>query len=284
MRTSARITGVVILTLLAVVGVIWYAVFSEDRAGILRVSFLDVGQGDAVLVTAPSGIQVLIDGGPDAGVLRRIAAVMPWYDRSLDVVIASHPDADHITGLLDVVQRYQVGMFLTSSVHGSTEMWKKLQKEVQSKHIPAITAQRGQILSLGGGAYMEILSPDRAVPHVDTNVGCVVARLVYGTTSFLLPCDAPRSVEEYLVTLDGSNLGSTVLKAGHHGSKTSASLLFVGYTNPQYVVFSRGCANKYGFPSPETVSLFKKFNIQAVDTCEQGTITFVSDGNTVSQK
>ena len=284
MRKSAQITGVVILILLLAVGVIWYAVNSEDRKGILTVSFLNVGQGDSIFVDAPSGRQVLIDGGPDASVVRQLSAVMPWYDRSIDVVVATHPDADHITGLIDVLQKYRVGMFLTSSVQGTTQTWQTLQNTAQNMGIKQVTAFRGQVLDLGEGSYIEILSPDRAVTGVDTNVGCVVARLIYGKTSFMLPCDAPQSVEEYLVDLDGSKLASNVLKAGHHGSKTSSSLVFVGYVQPQYVVYSRGCNNKYGFPNPETVSLFKKFNVQAVDTCDSGTVTFVSNGNTVSQK
>lgn len=284
MRKSAQITGVVILILLLAVGVIWYAVVAEDRRGILTVSFLNVGQGDSIFIDSPSGRQVLIDGGPDTSVVRQLSAVMPWYDRSIDVLIATHPDADHVTGLIDVLQKYQVGMFLTSSVQGATNTWKTLKNMAQNKGLRQVTAIRGQVIDIGDGAYLEILSPDRPVTQVDTNVGCVVARLVYGKTSFLLPCDAPHAVEDYLVDLDGSNLHSTVLKAGHHGSKTSSSLLFAGYVDPQYVVFSRGCDNKYGFPSPETVSLFKKFNVQAVDTCESGTLTFVSDGYTVSQK
>jgi competence protein ComEC len=145
-------------------------------------------------------------------------------------------------------------------------------------------ARRGQIVDLGKGAYLEVLSPDRDVFNVDPNVGCIVTRLVYGETAFMLPCDATTPIEKYLAQLDGSALASDVLKAGHHGSDTSSSELFVGYVDPAYVVFSRGCDNRYGHPHEEVVERFKRFEIQTLDTCEDGTITFVSDGSTVRKR
>ncbi len=284
MRTSAKITGVAIVVLVILAAGIWYAAIREDRAGLLTVSFLDIGQGDAIFIDAPSGRKVLIDGGPDSSVVRQLSEVMPWWDRSIDVVIGTHPDADHIGGLIDVLPRYQVGTIVQSSVKGSTATWDTFEKEVKAEEANIVIAKRGQIIDLGKGAYLEVLSPDRSVLHVDTNVGCIVTRLVYGSTAFMLPCDAPQAIENYLVSLDGTNLHSDVLKAGHHGSKTSSSPLFVGYVDPQYVVYSRGCNNKYGFPHVEVVALFKQFNIPTLDTCESGTITFVSDGTKVWER
>ena len=154
-------------------------------------------------------------------------------------------------------------------------------------------ARRGQIIDLGSTgspqaarAYIEILFPDRDVSRVETNTASIVARLVYGDTSFMLTGDSPQNIEEYLVQLDGSTslttggngLKSNVLKAGHHGSKTSSSELFVGFVGPEYAVFSRGCENRYGHPHAEVVALFKRFEIPALDTCTDGTITLHSDG------
>jgi competence protein ComEC len=287
MRTSARIVGVAIIVLtLASVG-IWYAVVRADHHGILTVSFLSVGQGDAIVIEAPSGRKVLIDGGPDAGVLRQLGAVLPWYDRSIDVVIPTHPDADHITGLIDVLERYKASYVIQSSVLGSTPVWDTLERAIATsaqKGTQVLTARRGQVIDLGDGAYLEVLSPDRNVPHIDTNDGCVVTRLVYGTTSFMLSCDAPQHIEEYLAYLDGAGLHSDVLKAGHHGSKTSSSLLFVGLVNPTYAVYSRGCNNKYGFPHEETIATFRQFGIPTLDTCTDGNVTFESDGQKVLLK
>jgi competence protein ComEC len=247
----------------------------------LTVSFLDIGQGDVIFIRVPSGRTALIDGGPGSSVMRQLGREMRWFDRSIDLVIATHPDADHITGLIDVLKRYRVSIIAQSSVNGSTSFWNSFESASAQEHQQGariVIAQRGQVFDLGGGAYLEVLSPDRSVPYIETNMGCVVTRLVYGDTSFMLPCDAPQAIEKYLAYLDGGNLKSDVLKAGHHGSKTSSSPLFIGFVDPQYVVYSRGCKNKYGHPAPETVARFAQFNIPTFDTCIQGTITFWSDG------
>jgi len=278
MRRSVQIKAITILILLIITLCIWYAVILEDRRGLLIVSFLDIGQGDAIFIDAPSGRQVLIDGGPGSAVLQKLSEVIPWYDRSIDVVIPTHPDADHISGLVDVLDRYKVSMVVRSSVEGDTKMWHTLVNAMDQEGAEEITAMRRRIIDLGGGAYLEILFPDRLLFNVDTNLGCVVSRLVYGNTAFMFSCDAPQAIEEYLVALDGSSLHSDVLKAGHHGSKTSSSELFVGYVDPAYAVFSRGCKNTYGHPSSEVVARFAQFDILTFDTCTEGTITFVSDG------
>lgn len=289
MRRSVQIKGGAILVLLLITLCIWYAVLREDHRGLLTVSFLDIGQGDSIFIQAPGGRQVLIDGGPDSSVLRQLGRMMPWYDHSIDVLVATHPDADHISGLIDVLGRYDVRAVVQSSVQGSTDMWRTFNSDAGDEGAQLVEAERGQVFELGGGVRLEILFPDRTVPRVETNVGCVVARLVYGTTAFMLPCDTTADVERYLVQLDGSTpltasgngLKSNVLKTAHHGSKTSSSPLFLGYVAPEYGVYSRGCDNKYGHPAPEIVARFEQFGIPTLDTCKEGTITFVSDGQAV---
>lgn len=284
MQKSSKVLGVAILALLFLALGVWYAALREDRRGILTVSFLDVGQGDSIFIDAPSGRQVLIDGGANSSVVRELSRVMPWYDRSIDLVIPTHPDADHIGGLIDVLGRYSVGAVLQSSVRGDTATWSMLEKSIRSEEgAQMINARRGQIVDLGGGTYLEVLFPDRDVPNIETNTGCVVTRLVYGATSFMLPCDAPQAIEKYLVALS-DDLHADVLKAGHHGSKTSSAPVFVGAVDPKWALYSRGCDNKYGHPSEETIETFAQFNIDTLDTCKEGTIAFRSDGETVRRK
>ncbi|MDP3965456.1 MAG: MBL fold metallo-hydrolase [bacterium] len=283
MRKSAKITLYALFALLFFNLCIWYAVIQESRNGLLTVSFLNIGQGDSIFIEAPSGRQALIDGGASGIVLRELSKVIPWYDRTIDVVIPTHPDADHIGGLVDVLPRYKIGTIVHSGVEGDTATAKALVAGMAREEARQVIARRGQIIDLGGGAYIEVLFPDRSVKYVETNTGCVVARLVYGKTSFMLSCDAPKEIENYLVRLDGADLHSDVLKAGHHGSKNSSSELFVGFVNPAYGVFSRGCDNKYGHPASEVVALFERFGIPTGDTCKDGTITFVSDGQTVKK-
>lgn len=285
MQRSERILGMVLVALALVAGVIWSAELREDRGGVLTVSFLDVGQGDAIFIDAPSGRQVLIDGGPaDGGILRRLSAVMPFYDRTIDVVIPTHPDADHIAGLVPVLERYRVGYIVRSDVRAETATAQELADAMSREGAQLVQAQRGQIIALGDGAYLEVLAPDRSVAGVATNDGCVVTRLVYGGTAFMLSCDAPQSVEKYLVALDGEGLESDVLKAGHHGSKTSSAPLFLGAVDPAWAVYSRACDNTFGFPHRETIETFARFGIPTVDTCDEGTISFVSDGREVRRK
>lgn len=284
MRRSVQIKSVAILVLLVLTLCIWYAALREDHRGLLTVSFLDIGQGDSIFIQAPSGRQVLIDGGSNSSVLRALSNVTPWFDRSIDVVIGTHPDADHIGGLIDVFPRYTVSTIIQSSVLGDTALWNMFEKEVHEEDAMVVTARRGQIIDLGEGAYLEVLSPDRELLHTDTNTACVVTRLVYGTTAFMFSCDAPQGIENYLVSLDGTKLKSNVLKAGHHGSKTSSGPLFLGYVAPEYGVYSRGCDNSYGHPAQQTIDTFARFEIPTLDTCEEGTIIFVSDGITVSRR
>ena len=286
MSRTSSILGWIILILAVIAGVVWWAAWREDRGGILTVSFLDIGQGDAIFIDSPSGRQVLIDGGAaNGGVVRKLGEVMPWYDHSIDVVIGTHPDADHIGGLPAVLNKYHVDSIFQSSVLGSTPTWGGFEDTARAARASGaniFTAERGEVIDLGKGAYLEVLSPDRSVPHIDTNTGCIVTRLVYGKTAFMLSCDAPQSVENYLASLDGVGLHANVLKAGHHGSKNSSSPTFLGLINPEFGVFSRGCTNKYGHPAPEVVARFARFGIHMEDTCKQGTVTFISDGEKVT--
>lgn len=285
MQRSSAILLITISVLLVVALVVGSALVREMRTPELRVSFLDVGQGDSIFIEAPNGRQMLIDGGKNRAVIRQLSRVMPWYDRSIDVVVATHPDADHIGGLPDVLERYRAGLILESSVKDEEGVdAAAFEKAATEEGAERLVAERGQVIDLGSGMYLEILFPDRAVPKIETNTGSIVARLVYGETSFMLMGDSPKGVEEYLVRLDGKSLESQVLKAGHHGSRTSSSLSFVGFVSPEYAVYSRGCDNTYGHPHDEVQETFAKLGVATLDTCEEGTITFVSDGNAVVRK
>ena len=136
-------------------------------------------------------------------------------------------------------------------------------------------------LLLGGGAYADILFPDRDVSGVETNTGSIVMRIVYGDTSFILTGDSPQAIEKYLSSIYGTALKSDVLKAGHHGSRTSSSEEFVTAIHPTYAVFSRGCNNSYGHPHKEVIELLARLQIPTFDTCKDDVIQFRSDGKHV---
>ncbi len=274
-----------VVGLLFVVNVfVWYAVLGEDRGGVLTVAFLDVGQGDAIFIEAPNGNQVLIDGGPNKKVLRELGKVMPFYDRSIDMVIASHPDKDHIGGLTNVLKKFKIGVLVETGIVSGTDVYDVLKNISAEKEVQKIIAKRGERIILDENVYIDILFPDRDTAQWDANTASVVARLVYGDTSFLLTGDSPKRIEEYITSLDGKNLSANVLKLGHHGSRTSTSEFFLGAVDPQYVVISAGADNRYGHPHKEVTDTLKEFEIPSLSTYESGTIIFTSDGEKVRVK
>ena len=260
---------------------VWSAVFAEERDGLV-VAFLDIGQGDAIFIEAPNGTQVLLDGGANKKVLSELAAIMPFHDRSIDMVIASHPDQDHIGGLPSVLARYQVGMVMDPGLEHDTAAYRELERMVEEKNIERVIARRGQIVWLDDGVYLEILFPDRDPAGWDTNDASIVARLVYGDTSFMLTGDSPQKIERYLVGLEGDNLASDVLKLGHHGSKTSTSEVFLGFVSPAYTIISAGRENQYGHPHKEVLELVGRFGIPILATYERGTVVVRTDGTHIS--
>lgn len=240
-----------------------------------------------VFIDSPSGNQVLIDGGPGRGLLRELSKIMPFYDRSIDVVVASHPDADHIGGLPDVIDKYDIDLFVESGVEGESNLYKELEKEIGQKNIKKLEARRGMNIDLGEGAVLQILFPDRDPRGMETNAASVIARLVYGENEFLFTGDSPVAIENYLVSLEEKCQGSTltcfsvksaVLKAGHHGSKTSSGMQFISAVSPEYTVISAGKENKYGHPSPEILDILTNFGAKILRTDLSGRIVFKSDG------
>ncbi|OHA78746.1 MAG: hypothetical protein A2V96_02165 [Candidatus Yonathbacteria bacterium RBG_16_43_6] len=269
---------------------IWGIEIRSDRRGELTVSFLDVGQGDAIYIEAPNGNQVLIDGGRGRQTLRALGRVMPFWDRSLDLVIATHPDQDHTGGLPDVLSRMQIDGVVTTENTSATGVYEAFENEIQKEGATRVLARSGERIILDTGVVLEILSPDRNVVGWETNTASIVAKLSYGTKSFLFTGDAPQEIEKYIISKhinieSGSPMmASTVLKLGHHGSRTSTSRMFLSAVNPSYAIISAGKENPYGHPHKEVVNLLDEFNIPSFSTAERGTITFVTDGEDISVK
>ncbi len=257
----------------------------DAREKTLTVAFLDVGQGDAIFIQAPNGVQVLIDGGPDATVLRELGNVMPFYDRSIDIIIATHPDQDHIGGLVDVVQNFSVDHVIESGVIGDTATAERFNVLVDEKIVHQHIATRGMRVHIDKslGIYLDILHPAYDVSRMrDTNDASVTARLVYGETEFLFTGDISERIEKELVAKGVSQaLQSDIIKLGHHGSKTSSSREFLESSQSEVAVVSAGCDNRYGHPHKDVISRVENLGIHIVDTCSRGTIVMESDGEVV---
>ncbi|MBL7045875.1 MAG: MBL fold metallo-hydrolase [Parcubacteria group bacterium] len=262
---------------------IWNVVLGSERGEFLTVAFLNVGQGDAIFIEAPNGNQMLIDGGPDRSVLRELEKVMSFYDRSIDVLVATHPDKDHIAGLVEVLERYDVDYFLESGAESDTGVYESLVEVLRDSDAEQVVARRGMKINLSDGVSFNILFPDRDVSGMEANAGSIIGRLVYGDTSFMLTGDSPKSIEKYLVDIDGEKLKSTVLKAGHHGSKTSSDVSFLGFVDPLHIVVSAGENNRYGHPHEDVINLFKQFEIPFLYTFS-GAVLFISDGKNLRIK
>lgn len=227
---------------------------------------------------------MLIDGGKNRKVVSELGKLMPFGDRSIDILISTHPDADHIGGLPEVVSRYQVGLYLEPGVESDNSLDDELNTRLDKKKVERLLARRGQVIDFGDGVKLVILFPNTDVSSWETNDASIVAKLVYGQHSFLLTGDSPIKTENILLKLDPATLDVDVLKAGHHGSRTSTSLSFAQAASPAYTIISAGKDNSYGHPHQEVLNILQKVGSQIVSTAQEGTITFVTDGNALEYK
>lgn len=251
----------------------------------LKVIFFDVGQGDAIYIETPNKKQVLIDGGPDDSVLPLLSKFMPFGDRSIDLVVATHPDSDHISGLVDVLGDYKVKTVIDNGVVNGTTVYNNLEKEIKENKIKNITAKSGMkiILDEKRNIYLDILSPFEDISKEDTNDNSIVARLSYGNQSFLFTGDATIYSEVLMHQREKNLLDADVLKLGHHGSKGSSSILFLEDVSPKISIISAGKNNRYGHPDEETLERLKELQIPYISTINEGNIIFKTDGKNIFQ-
>ncbi len=263
---------------------VFYTVTASTEGNILKVSFLDIGQGDAIFIESPTGNQVLIDAGPGTSILTALGRVMPFYDKSVDIVLATHPDADHVGGIPEILKNYSVGEYIFNGATSSTSIFKELDRQIIERNIKTELVRAGDIIDIGGGAYLEILYPNIDPKGKDTNSYSIVAKLYYGDSTFLLTGDAPTSVLNYLVKTSGGELDSDVLKVAHHGSKNSLSIEFLSAVTPEYSIISAGKDNRYGHPHKEILDSLNYAKSKILGTYELGDINFISDGENIRIK
>ena len=274
----------VVGVLLAIsLSVLWASLINGREEAYLRVDFLDVGQGDSILVTSPSGIQILVDAGSDRSVLRALGEVMDFSDREIDVIVATHPDADHIGGFPDVFDRFSVSAVVGTNASSDTKTFQNFKNKIAQEGANSVSAERGMVLDLGAGVFAQLLFP-YAGTTITGNDASVIVKIIYEDTSVLLTGDAGRGVEEHLVSTEGSLLESDILKIGHHGSKTSTSQKFLETVNPVISIISAGEDNRYGHPHSEVTNLLTSIGVPYVGTYKEGTVTLFSDGQRVWRK
>jgi competence protein ComEC len=279
-RISFKRHGLFILAvaLLSLTFFICYFDWQSTHRG-LTFAMLDIGQGDALFIESPTGTQVLIDGGPPGRVLSKLSRVMPFFDRSIDAIVITNPDADHIAGFADVLKNYKVSHVFEPGTYNDSRTYVTLEEQIKNKNIPDVIAHKGMRIDLGGGAFIDVLFPDRDVSTWTTNDGSIIARLSYGNTSIMLTGDATRESERIVLEeYPKQYLHSDILKVGHHGSRTSTSREFVVALHPQYALISDGKANKYGHPHQETLDTLNSSGVTVFRTDLLGSIIMKSDG------
>jgi competence protein ComEC len=269
--------------LLLVAILVWIAAITTPDSR-LHLFFLDVGQGDAILIQTPSHHRILIDGGPSPeAITAELGNRLPFWSRTIDLVVLTHPHDDHITGLVEVLRRYEVKQVVESGMEYDSPAYSEWLRLIEEKAIKRTIARAGQRIELGDGIWLDILHPQSDLlqgTDSDMNNNSMVLRLVYGEISFLLTADIQQEGEQCLLT-KGVEIESTVLKVAHHGAETSSSLPFLNAVSPQLAIISVGAGNRFGYPSPETMSRLTESlgrdNLYL--TAERGSIELISDGH-----
>ena len=259
----------------------------------MQVHFLDVDQGDSIYIRTPSEQDILIDGGPNKNVLSQLGEVMPFWDREIDVMILSHPHSDHVTGLVEVLRRFDVKqIYYTGALHTAPDYLAWLE-EIQKQKLNLKIVDQPFEIDFGEKVKLEFLYPDESFLNQkvsELNNTSIVNRLVYGETSFLFMGDAEVEVEETLIKRgilrqaqdDKSGWPSAdVLKLGHHGSSSSSSEEFLKAVSPELVIVQSGMDNEFGHPHLRVLERLKRLKIPILRNDQEGRILVVSDGEEI---
>lgn len=275
---SKKYQVIILIGLLATTVVVWIFVFTQESGELLKITFFDVGQGDAEFIETPDKKQILIDGGPGLSILEKLGKAMPFYDRYIDLIILTHPEYDHINGLIEIIKRYDIGAIITTGVINDTDQYKEWIRIIKEKEIPIYIAQAGGKLDLGNNIFMDILHPfeNLAGKKVsNTNNSSIVNKLIYNDFEVLFTGDIEKSTENKLISA-GINLNSDILKIAHHGSKTSTGEEFLRAVNALLAIIEVGKDNQYGHPHQEVLDRMK--NLSIFTTGADGNIKIFSDG------
>ena len=279
---TAKIAPIMLCTVVMTVAAValWWQVGSGGD-GNLHVYFFDVGQGDSALIVTPQGRQVLVDGGPDTNsAIRALSRTMPDSDRSLDLVVLTHLDADHSRGLLEVLGGYQVGAVLAGKDSPGSAMYAQWQASLNRSQVDVVSVHQGYRLELEAGVAVEVLNPrPGASNRTPGNNESLVLRLTFGAISFLLTSDIEVGTEAILQTGE-TGIRSTVLKVAHHGSKTSSTAGFISEVDPVAALISVGESNSYGHPDATVLArlLEQTGGENLYRTDQDGDVEFITDG------
>jgi competence protein ComEC len=294
-RHKKRMTGIILAIAVVLAGYAGYDFASEQMGnattgnrvadtvatGDMKVTFLDVGQGDCTIIQTEDQAMMIDAGDNHAG-----ASVVDYLEaegiEKLDYLILTHPDSDHIGGGDDVLENLEVDTVLMPDVSNNTMTYEEVIRDIETYEVEVIHPSVGDTYTLGDAEFT-ILCPDASlISQEDTNNASVGVKLVHGSNSFVMCGDAETASESAMITQFGSSLDCDVLKCGHHGSSTSTSDAFLKATDPTWAVISCGVDNDYGHPHREVLEKLKNDDVQIYRTDQMGTIIATSDGNEIS--
>ncbi|ACA38010.1 MBL fold metallo-hydrolase [Lysinibacillus sphaericus] len=239
----------------------------------MRVHFMDVGQGDSILIESPNGKTMLIDAGVKGAGQQVVSYLKELGVNKLDKVVATHPDADHIGGLIPVLHAIPIEQFYDSGKVHTSQTFEEMLMAIDEKNIPYYVPKTGDFIEFDKDVTVKVLNANEHA--TDNNDASIVLKVVYGNVSFLLTGDAGIALEKEMMSND---VTATVLKAGHHGSNTSSSEDFIRAVKPEVTILSYGEDNKYGHPHAEVVNRLQAIGSNIYATADLGTITVATNG------
>jgi competence protein ComEC len=263
---------VVIVILLFVVQIAYFISIDKD----FHLYFIDVDQGDSILIRTPDLKYILIDGGEHELIIDRLSTILPFWCRKIDVVIGTHADSDHIGGLVHVMDNYDVSALFVSDLYDESEILRKIIEISEKKNVYIDELLQDEHISIEN-FKLKVLWPERDFIAENKNQSSIVLKGIYKQFSFLLTGDIEDTQEHFLPYME---IGSQVLKISHHGSKTSTTSEFVKWVDPSIAVISCGVNNKFNHPHEETIQVLENSDIHIFRTDKLGTIHFTVKGNT----
>jgi len=256
-----KITILIVLLILNVFS--WSVIFEESQDKGLEVCFLDIGQGDSIFIETSQGHQILIDGGPDNTLTEKLEERMPFWDRTIDLVILTHSDKDHVFGFLEVLKNYEIENILWTGALGKSLLFEEWQEAVENERAKVWIAEKGLVIFLPGERDFEILYPFESLDGREVtamNDTSIVMMLNTDKEKILFIGDISKKIEHLLVE-EGILLKADILKVPHHGSKTSSSEEFLEAVEPDLAIISVGRDNSYGHPSPIVLARYEEFGL-----------------------
>ena len=263
----------IIAILIIIVTILWsLSSLNVSGGGIFKVTFIDVGQGDSTLIETPNGFQVLIDSGKSSRITEKVSDLIGKTDKKIDMFVVTHADLDHIGGLPSLLKKFDFNYLVRSEWNEDSDTVKIIEK--RSESVETIMIDRPKKFTVDGVEFYFLWPWSYEIE--DKNAGSVITLVRYGEVSFLLTGDSPFRVEEKIADTFAEIIDVDVLKAGHHGSKTSTSLDFLNKTTPEFLIISASGNNSYGHPHKSVIENASKVNVAVLETSKEGNIYFYS--------